>query len=346
MESKSSSEIIGDMPQEVYKAPLRILSTSSSSATLNNEDEFSLPSLPSTKAKQVYLPNEIYLLYFQLLSTTHLLTIRLVSHRLKLLVDYELDARMKISLVELSKRRHDVDSKYVEAERVKRPHLRHYRQFLFNISAAELSEATSYKVPPPEIKTVCECLCLLRGGNNHPLTGPVSAPTSPTTFPNGPVDVAHPTTPNVSTRPFGDESSPPVMSWSSLKKLMTRYDFRTWLTNLRAGVDYIPISNVRRVERIIMLDPTITYENLRQVSMAGYKLLIIVAAVLQYCTIAEDLRVKRRELSNLDRKFTRCKLFLGAISGSVVDEDRLDHDEQSSECEFVNSRSSVSTLTG
>lgn len=47
---------------------------------------------------------------------------------------------------------------------------------------------------------------------------------------------------------------------------MSRYDFRTWLTNLRAGVDYVPIANVRKVERIIMLDPSITYENLRQVS--------------------------------------------------------------------------------
>jgi hypothetical protein len=96
---------------------------------------------------------------------------------------------------------------------------------------------------------------------------------------------------------------------------MTRYDFKTWLTNLRVGVDYIPLSHVTKVEKIIMMDPAITYERLREVSRSGYRLLIVVAACLQYVKIAEGLRGLRREVVVLEKKLGRYQMFLEGVRG-------------------------------
>jgi hypothetical protein len=46
----------------------------------------------------------------------------------------------------------------------------------------------------------------------------------------------------------------------------------------------VPIEATLAVENIIRLDPFITYERLREVSLAGYRLLIKVAAALQVIT--------------------------------------------------------------
>lgn len=51
--------------------------------------------------------------------------------------------------------------------------------------------------------------------------------------------------------------------------------------------------------------------------MAGYKLLIIIAAILQYCSNLEELKSKRRDVSSIDRSLTRCRLFLGSISSQA-----------------------------
>ncbi|KAJ3214987.1 hypothetical protein HDU67_001004, partial [Dinochytrium kinnereticum] len=218
------------------------------------------------------------------------------------------------------------DEGYRDTEKEKRPHLRHYRQFLRNITTNEITEATWYATPPEELKTVCECLCILKGSPTFQLRKSATLP-SAASLPSLPSAVAstssssssssadatstpsaqsaashHPpaTAPAATT-----EDDPPPMSWSQIKKTMTRYDFKTWLTNLRVGVDYIPFPNVKRVERIIMMDPNVTYERLREVSMAGYKLLIIVAACLQYCAISEDLRVRRRDMVALEKRLGR-----------------------------------------
>ncbi|KAI8814688.1 hypothetical protein BJ742DRAFT_652082, partial [Cladochytrium replicatum] len=224
------------------------------------------------------LPNELFLLVFGKTDTSVLLTMRYASTHMKRLVEDVLASRLETTTMELSVRRTLSAKRFFEAEKVKRPHLRHYRQFLRNISTNEITEATWYTTPPPELQTVCECLCILKGANS---------------------DVAL--------------DSEPRMTWPTIKKLMTRYDFKTWITNLRMGVEHIPYPAAKRVERIIMLDPSITYERLRDVSMAGHKLLIIVAACLQYCTISEDLRMKSRELNNIDRSLDRAALLLECV---------------------------------
>ncbi|KAI9329140.1 hypothetical protein DFJ73DRAFT_861050 [Zopfochytrium polystomum] len=118
------------------------------------------------------------------------------------------------------------------------------------------------------------------------------------------------------------------MTWAAIKKQMTRFDFKNWLTNLRMGVDHIPHPAIKRVERIIMMDPSITYERMREVSTAGYKLLIVVAACLQYGSIAEELRGLRKTVSIVERRRGRLLAFVEGVAeigaAQVGEEDAAD----------------------
>ena len=62
-----------------------------------------------------------------------------------------------------------------------------------------------------------------------------------------------------------------------------------------------------------MADPNITYERLREVSTAGYKMLIVVAAVLQYAGIAEELRGLKRKCVGFESSVGSTKLFVEAV---------------------------------
>jgi hypothetical protein len=62
---------------------------------------------------------------------------------------------------------------------------------------------------------------------------------------------------------------------------MQKSEFKAWFLNLNSAVNDVSIEATQQVENIIRLDPFITYERLREVSLAGYRLLIKVAAVLQ-----------------------------------------------------------------
>ncbi|KAJ1551293.1 hypothetical protein HK096_001753 [Nowakowskiella sp. JEL0078] len=143
-------------------------------------------------------------------------------------------------------------------------------------------EATWYACPPVELQVVCECLCVLKNGDSSLV------------------------------------SDEPVRAWPVIKKQISRAEFRNWFTNLRVNVDAIDMGSIKRAERIIMLDPAITYERLREVSTAGYKLLIIVAACLQYRGIAEELRAKGVELADLEKRVERSRNFLRCLSKDVL----------------------------
>ncbi|KAJ3280020.1 hypothetical protein HDU76_009317, partial [Blyttiomyces sp. JEL0837] len=308
--------------------------------------------LSSTKPRRPipHFPNELLLLIFSYLPTSTLLLLRLTTHKLKNLTEVTLEQRLTTQIESLEQTYEKNDEVYRALEKEKRPHLRHYRGFLRNVSINDVTEATWYASPPEELKTVCECLCILRGGanfggmastptsrknsitsvnsisnglNNVTISHDPESPRSSTTTPapssaatsagNSPTtSTAASTGSNTTITPVDNASLPPFEpnSWSTIKKTMTRYDFKTWLTNLRVGVDYIPFANVKRVEKIIMMDPDITYERLREVSTAGYKLLILVAACLQYCSIAEDLKGRRRDVVLVEKRCSKLKYFL------------------------------------
>ncbi|KAJ3159885.1 Dynein heavy chain 10, axonemal [Irineochytrium annulatum] len=234
-----------------------------------------------------YIPNELILFIFSFCPTSTLLKTRLSSRRLKLLTDATLQPRLHALIVNLSAAQEDAEELYSVAERERRPHLRHYRNFLRNTTTSEVTEATWYASPPQELKTVCECLCILSGDvvDGKKQTEPISS------------------------------TEPASLPWSTIKRHLSRASFKTWLTTLRASAHLIPISSIKRVERIIMLDANVTYERLREVSMAGYRLLIIVAACLQYCTIAEEVDGRRRVRDEVEGRLERVKGFMAMVEG-------------------------------
>ena len=82
----------------------------------------------SHRGRYIHMPNEMYLAFFEIMSTSDLLTTRQASQRMKQLVDVVLETRIGKVVDSLHKRREDAEARYVETERNKRPHLRHYRQ--------------------------------------------------------------------------------------------------------------------------------------------------------------------------------------------------------------------------
>ena len=62
-----------------------------------------------------------------------------------------------------------------------------------------------------------------------------------------------------------------------------------------------------------MHDATITYERLRDVSTAGYKLLIIVAACLQYGGIKEEVRKAQAVVEAVERRRGRVVGFVEGV---------------------------------
>ena len=211
--------------------------------------------------------------------TTDLLNVRRTERRMHKLANVVLHDRLALPVDILQRTVETLNNSFKSLLNIKKPQMIHYQQFLVDLSSNEIAEAIWYTSPPHELRTVCECLAILYG-----------------------IDVP-PTNPEQQTQ-----------QWAALKKSMARYDFKTWFTNLTTNVQSIPMSSVSQVEDIIRLDPTITYERLREVSLPGYKLLIIVAACLQYVKIWDEVQQRKSELSTFEVKASHAKLFLSCIN--------------------------------
>ncbi|KAJ3014964.1 UNVERIFIED_CONTAM: hypothetical protein HDU68_012939 [Siphonaria sp. JEL0065] len=301
--------------------PLLPLSTFAHASTLSSgiacTRSLSRPALSVTN-----LPNELLLLICLTTPTASLLPMRLTCKRMRALTDIVLRDRMRATVLELESGVQRLSDELELLQVEKRPHLRHYKQFLRNISMNDVTEAIWYASPPEELKTVCECLCILKG-----LSAPVTAGSSSSLTSNkrsSLIESSNSNSDNLSTSLNSlnlatdtishDISSPQdPQTWASIKKQMTRYDFKNWVSNLRTNVDKIPYAAVKRVEYIIMHDQNITYERLREVSRPGYSLLIVVAACLQYGNISEDVKVKGREVGGVEEKLRVGRLFLACV---------------------------------
>lgn len=225
------------------------------------------------------LPNEVLMTIMTHSQTTDLLNVRRTERRMHKLANVVLHDRLALPVDILQRTVETLNNSFKSLLNIKKPQMIHYQQFLVDLSSNEIAEAIWYTSPPHELRTVCECLAILYG-----------------------IDVP-PTNPEQQTQ-----------QWAALKKSMARYDFKTWFTNLTTNVQSIPMSSVSQVEDIIRLDPTITYERLREVSLPGYKLLIIVAACLQYVKIWDEVQQRKSELSTFEVKASHAKLFLSCIN--------------------------------
>jgi len=229
--------------------------------------------------KSIRLPSELQLSLMRYLSSQDLCNVRLICKRWNILSCYLLRIQISQQINRMTEERQIAQLALLNNEMDKRQPLAHYREFLTNITGAEISEAMHYNSPPPELQTVCECLCILKGCE--------------------------------STSSRNKEYSP--MAWPAIRKHMSRYDFKTWLVGLRHNVEFVQLANVKRVSHIIITDPSITYDRLRDVSLTGYRLLIVVAAVLQYCQLSEDLKIQRRTLTLIESRLNKKQKFITLI---------------------------------
>lgn len=225
------------------------------------------------------LPTEIVLTLLAYLSTTELSLLRSTNRHIKQLVDWILVKDFKIRVSALHLEYKHAHTKYVDRELAMKPHLRHYKSFLTQISMLEVNEAMWYASPPSELQTVCECLCLLFEPENS--------------------------------EHIQEENN--RMSWLSIRKTMGKYEFKQWVQALSTNAHKISFKNAKIVEKMIAGDSSITYERLRNVSLSGYKLLIYVAACLQYCTISQDLKTHFNLQEELSTRLNNSKNFLSYL---------------------------------
>lgn len=64
-----------------------------------------------------------------------------------------------------------------------------------------------------------------------------------------------------------------------------------------------------------MNDPHISYQNVRRVNLPAYKLLIVVAAVIQIVIIQDELTQKSRSVRRAEGKLSRSRYLLRAVGG-------------------------------
>ncbi|KAJ3347092.1 hypothetical protein HDU83_002386 [Entophlyctis luteolus] len=263
--------------------------------------------------KPPVLPNEILLAVCEFAVTSTLLAMRKCSRSMRSLANIELRDRTRRSVASAETLADSLGEAVEALRQEKQQHLRHYKTFLRNINMSDLTEATWYSSPPEEVKTVCECLCILRA------VVPALSPTSvvphesSSTTSSSQCATSLTTALTPSTGYSSVDATTYNWTWPVIKKHMTHYNFKNWVSNLRTNVDKIPFGAVKRVEHIIMHDPLITYERLREVSRPGYSLLIVVAACLQYGSIREEVDAKEREAASIKEKARIGRLFLSCV---------------------------------
>jgi hypothetical protein len=103
------------------------------------------------------------------------------------------------------------------------------------------------------------------------------------------------------------------ISWNSVKKMSAR-SIKEWFIGL-STIDYF---GVMQVEAIIQRDQDITYERLLEVSNPSYRLLIVVAAMLQYANLSEGIKIEQRSMNALKKSLLRSEVFVGFLASPQI----------------------------
>lgn len=231
------------------------------------------PSLPKLSPQ---LPVELWLQILSNLSLKDLKTFRLTSSKWMPYSNFLINKTLTPRFSALESERIDLNEILASVTLHKLPELTHYKSFLTDPNIVEsMEEAQWIVVAPVEVQTICECLVRLYGAIEE------------------------------------DDST--RISWLNIRCIMRLDDFKTWLVSLSDNVDHVPYQYAQDVEQIIRTDPAITYERLRIVSNAGYRLLIAVAAILQYSSISEEILRRTREVAELDVSIEKSVTFLNCL---------------------------------
>lgn len=237
---------------------------------------FKKPKLPAVPY-YISLPMELYYEILKYCTTKSLLQFRLVSKSTMAIANSLLCKSLLVPFIDLSIKTRTLEIEYNSAQDTQRPLLEHYRGFLNPPTLNDdLTEVVWYTNVREELKVVLECLCRLKGGVMLP-----------------------------------DNER---MHWPEIKNMLKKSDFRLWISSLLTNVEFIKILDTKKVEQIIRVDPLITYERLREVSTAGYRLLIVVAACLQFSSISYELTGKQEKFETSIFLQKRMAQFLDSIT--------------------------------
>lgn len=212
---------------------------------------------------------------FECLPSENLLECRRANHVWGMLANNVIYNRIQEPLHALELKSASLQASFKTLQVAKAPQLTHYSDFLSQAVSSDIAEMTWFNAPPPEIRTVCECLVRLRDPNLNDQT---------------------------------------PLSWQFLKRAMSKYEFKVWYANLQTNVSAISIDSTTFVENIIRTDPSITYERLREVSLTGYRMLIQVAAALQYSNINFEISSKKFEMEAVERIRFKTRRFVNCLN--------------------------------
>jgi len=218
------------------------------------------------------LPDELLLMIIHQLPNADVLEMRAVNKHIGRVAQEIIRNRTSKRVQTLSVQTNAVETVYQEMFQVKKPQLDHFRQFLSTVSSNQLQELSSYNVVPLELQIVGECLVTLKQG--------------------------------------ALQSTNQWDKWVEIRRTISRFDFKTWFLYLQSNLDSLDIENVELVREIIIRNPNITYERIREISVCGYSMLIIIAASLQYAMISKDLKVKCTEMKYFQEQSAKALTFL------------------------------------
>ena len=221
------------------------------------------------------LPDELLLMVINYLPNSDLLNLRPVNKHIGHIAQEILGKRINQILKILEIQKKSIETCYQEMLSVKKPQLDHFKQFLNQGTSLQLKELSWYNTVPLELQFVCECLVTLK-------QGPLS-------------------------------STNQMDKWAEIRRSMTRLDFKNWFINLESNVDLLKMENVEIVKEIIIRNPSINYERIREISVCGYNVLILIAACLQYGMISQDLKIKFTELKIIQEKSLKAIKFFNFL---------------------------------
>lgn len=325
-----------------------------------------MPSNISLNSKNIdKIPIELVLHIFEKLDTSDLTTVRCTASKFNALASNILYDRASKKTDEIDEKLKKSKSSYDEILETTGPSLEHYRGYLRDINLKYIQDLSFMETVPPEVESVCECLCLLSNidhslrtenafshddfvkslhtimDNEQKSQSDFKSISMVNSRRNSEVGESSYNMKSISNSTSlssiksydnyefetfqGDNEewmlpnstvSPKFYSWDIIRRWMKRPEFKSWINNLRVEVECIPIKAVSKVEKLLMLDVNITYDRLRSISLPGYRLLIIVAACLQFCIRYNKVTIARSDVIDNERSLTYINKYMDCLLSS------------------------------
>jgi len=280
-EASSSCTLTCDDPHEVFKVP-RLL-----------------PELRSVKdegTQMMHLPNEMLLEILIWLPASELVKLRGLNRLMKQMSEVHLIKMLEKKLDSIKTLLDTAKSETEETERRKRPLLLHYQSFL-RVPTDELGElAWMRSCVNVDLRTVCLVVVIMAGEFDEQL----------------------PTLTGMTTEQLGVWIE--QLDWLTIRKCLTRPSFKRWCRTmpqtfenmLTNGIDETTLLKTDVCDNLIIAK-NLSYERMREISDAGYRLLIIAAAGLQFTHVSEELLQGTSKVAEIHEEYVRLRTYVALI---------------------------------